>query len=249
VKTVTSDREKAECYWRLARAHLFLGERAESRGAGEDELLSWYAEGEKLAQMAVDADPSNHLAYYWKSTNIGKAGQVRGVLNSLFAAKTMRDLLSTVVELNPDHADSFYVLGQLYEQVPGSISFGNKDFAVSLGRKSIVLHQKELAEGIEEELDYDYYTEMAKHLLARNWSAQKRTKSLKKKKNSFDKASDVLEKSFYFEAVAEMESVSDSEEAIELLEWVVRELGAVADKTENQENDLKKAKEILAENQ
>lgn len=249
VKSVSSGSGRAECYWRLARVQLFLGETAEDRGAEEEELLGHFAEGERLGQMAIDSDPSNHLAYYWKSTNIGRAAQIRGVLNSLFSAKTMKDLLRTAVELNPEHADSFYVLGQLYEQVPGSISFGNKDFAVSLGRISLLFHEKELASGMEEEIDYDYYTESAKHLLARNWNESRRNKALENKQNSYDKAKDALERSFYYEGTVELKSLSDREEALELLRWVIHGLEAVPDRSENQNKDLTEAREILAENQ
>ena len=137
-------------------------------------------------------------------------------------------------------------LGQLYEQVPGSISFGNKDFAVSLGRKSLLLHEKELAMGMEEEIDYDYYTEMAKHLLARNWNVSKRLKAQKKKKGSYDQAKDTLERSFYYEGTVELKPLSDGEEALELLRWVIRGLEAVPDRSENQEKDLKEVRDVLA---
>ena len=112
-------REQAEIYWRLARAWLNLGDQAEDKGAKGDALLSFFAKGEELAQKGIEADPGNHLVYYWKSATAGRWGQVKGILNALSKARPMRDLLQKALSLRPDHADSYYVLGQLYEQVPG----------------------------------------------------------------------------------------------------------------------------------
>ncbi len=97
-----SGAEKAELHWRLARAWLNLGDEAEDRGIVDEELLAYFEQGEAQAQKAIDADPSNHLGYYWKSANIGRWGQIKGILNSLFKAKPMRDLLRQAVEAEPD---------------------------------------------------------------------------------------------------------------------------------------------------
>ena len=146
--------EKAELYWRLARAWLNLGDAAEDSGTVGQSLLSYFEEGEAAAQKAIEADTNNHLGYYWKSANMGRWGQIKGVLNALFKAKPMRDLLQQAVAAEPEHADSYYVLGQLYEQVPGfPVSFGDKDFAVSLGRKSLDLHEQQVRTGIEHSLN------------------------------------------------------------------------------------------------
>jgi tetratricopeptide (TPR) repeat protein len=242
--------EQAELYWRLARAILNLGDEAEDGGASEEEILAFFEEGEALAQKAIDADPNNHLGYYWKSANIGRWGQVKGILNSLFKAKPMRDLLEQAVSVEPEHADSYYVLGQLYEQVPGfPVSFGVEEYAVSLGRKSIDLREQQVKAGIEDELIYDYYTEMAKHLWERDWSASRRKREQSKMMKKYKSISDPMEKNFYYEAVVNLKDQSDEEEAFELIKWTIRELEATANRTGGQEDDLQEAKEELAARQ
>ena len=52
-----------------------------------------FEKGQEYADQAIAADPQNNLGYYWKSSNIGRWGQVKGILNSLFKAGPMRDLL------------------------------------------------------------------------------------------------------------------------------------------------------------
>jgi tetratricopeptide (TPR) repeat protein len=241
-----SGAEKAELHWRLARAWLNLGDEAEDSGAAEDALLAYFESGEAEAQRAIEADPKNHLGYYWKSANIGRWGQVKGILNSLFKAKPMRDLLQQALAVEPEHADSYYVLGQLFEQVPGfPVSFGDKDYAVSLGRKSLDLHEQQVRAGIEDEINYDFYTEMAKHLWERNYSAAKRGREQARKMSKYESASEPMEKNFYYEAVVSLKDMSDREEARKLINWVIRELQGLTGRTDSQNDDLKEAREVL----
>jgi len=246
IAEATSPTQKAELHWRAARAWLNLGDEAEDGGSAEEELLAFFERGEAEAEKAIQADPSNHLGYYWKSANIGRWGQVKGILNSLFKAKPMRDLLQQAVAVEPEHADSYYVLGQLFEQVPGfPVSFGDKDYAVSLGRKSIDLHERQVKAGIEEEINYDFYTEMAKHLWERNYTAARRAREQGRNKGKYDSNSDPMEKNFYYEAVVSLKEMSDREEALEMIKWVVRELQGLSGRTDSQDDDLKEALEVL----
>jgi tetratricopeptide (TPR) repeat protein len=239
--------QKAELYWRLARAWLNLGDQAEDKGIKGEALLAYFAKGEELSQQAADQDPNNYLAYYWKCANVGRWGQVKGILNSLAKAKPMRDLLRKTLSIRPDHSDSYYVLGQLYEQVPGSpLSFGDKDWAVSLGRKSVDLRAEQVKAGQEEELDYDFYTELAKHLWERNWSPARRLKEQAKKSAPYAAKTEPMEKNFYYEATVSLREISDREEARELAAWALSQMQALPQRTRSQEDDLKEAQELLA---
>jgi tetratricopeptide (TPR) repeat protein len=239
-------REQAEIYWRLARAWLNLGDQAEDKGVKGDALLAFFARGEELAQKGIEADPGNPLVYYWKSATVGRWGQVKGILNALAKAKPMRDLLHKALTLRPDHADSYYVLGQLFEQVPGGISFGDKDWAVSLGRKAVDLRELQVREGREPELVYDYYTELAKHLWERNWSAAKRQKEQPRKAAEYAARTDPMEKNSYYEGTLTLKDLSDREEARELVAWTVGQLQALPRRTQGEEDDLQEALEVQA---
>jgi tetratricopeptide (TPR) repeat protein len=244
-----SDEEKAEYLWRLSRSYLGRGDDAEERGDSKSEMLGIFTEGEALAENAIQSDPLNKFAYFWKAANIGRAGQIRGVLNSLFSARPMRNLLVKALEIDKEYADVYYVLGQMYEQLPGFISFGNKDFAVSLGRKAVDLHEEQLEAGIEDILNYDFYTELAKHLWARNWPPAKRKNEQRKKQSRHARARNALEDGVFYEGVSEIQDISDREEALSLIRWVIRELESIAGHTEDQEKDFEEAKEVIAEMQ
>jgi len=243
----SSGQEKAEIYWRLARAWLNIGDQAEEKGTKGDALLAYFAKGEELAQKGIDADPANHLPYYWKSATAGRWGQVKGIFNALSKAKPMRDLLHQALVIKPDHADSYYVLGQLYEQVPGGpISFGDKDWAVSLGRKGLDLRAQQVESGQEKELVYDYYTQLASHLWERNWNTARRQKEQARKAAQYAAKTDPMEKNCYYEGTLTLKNESDRQEARELLSWTIGQLEGLPSRTQGQEDDFKKARDLAA---
>jgi hypothetical protein len=240
--------EKAELYWRASRETLDLGDDAEDRKEPKDVILKYFEKGQEYADMAIAANPQNNLAYYWKSSNIGRWGQVKGILNSLFKAAPMKELLLKDLALDQNHSDAYYVLGQLYRELPGSpLSFGDADAAVSLGRLALDLRAKAVQEGTEKELDYSYYLQLAKSLWKRNLNTAKRTAGLAKKQEAWQAAKTPLEKGSAYEATTQLKAMSDREEARELVNWMIAELSKITSRTDGQNGDLEDAKETLAE--
>jgi hypothetical protein len=117
---------------------------------------------------------------------------------------------------------------------------------VSLGRKAADLRAAQVRAGEEEELVYDYYTELAKHLWERDWSAAKRQKGQAKKAAEYAAKSDPMEKNCYYEGSLSLKDQSDREEARELLAWTVGELQALPRRTQGEEDDLNEALEVQA---
>lgn len=247
LERASSGSDRAEVYWRLSRVRLSQGDRLNDRDAPDEEILARYEEGERYGQQAIDADSSNHLGYYWKASNIGKWGQTRGVLNSLFRAGEMRDLLVEAVNREPEHPDSYYVLGQLYAKVPGLISFGNTEFAVSLARKSIALHEEEMASGEEEEREHDYYIQLASHLMDRGWSERRRNREHDRLRREHREADGIMERSFRFEGTVDIPNLSDWEEARRLLTDTISRMERIDDPSASDERQLERAREHLAE--
>lgn len=245
----TTNQEKAEVFWRLSRVTLTLGDVAEEKGAKQPELLKCYEEGEKYADQAIASAPKIPISYYWKATNMGRWGQVKGVLNALGKVQPMLDQLKLGLAQAPEHADSFYVMQQLYVQVPGfPVSFGNKEYGVSLGRLAIELQQNDLKSGAIKVLNYDYYIELAKSLAERNWAAAKRTSEQAKMKEKYQSAKGAYEKGLYYEGSITLNNISDKEEALKLVQWVVQEMGNIPAEKKNraQRNDFNEAKALVA---
>jgi hypothetical protein len=239
-------RELADLYWRAARETLELGDAAEKDRKPQADILSLFTQGEGYADKAITADPQNDQGYFWKSANIGRWGQVRGIFDSLSKAAPMKDLLVKELAINPERSDPYFVLGQLYRELPGwPLSFGNIDAAVSLGRKAVEMRQAQVQAGTEKELVYNFYIELAKSLYKRDWSAAKRVSEQKAKAAKLAAAGTPLEKGSLYEATAVLQGMSDREEAKALVQITVSELGKLEELTAPQAKDFQKAKDLL----
>jgi hypothetical protein len=246
VPSASGGKEQAELYWRAARDTLEVGDLAEKAGKPRDEILAVFTTGEGYADKAIAADPGNDLGYYWKSANVGRWGQVKGILNALSKAAPMRDLLVKELSINPERADPYYVLGELYREVPGwPASFGNLDAAVSLGRRAVDTRQRQVQQGVEKEMDYNFATELAKTLYKRNWTAAARIAEQKKKAAKLAAAASPLEKGSLYEASVTLSGQSDREEAKALAQWVAAQLEKLPSLTAPQKKDLESAKNVL----
>jgi hypothetical protein len=239
-------RQKADLYWRASRDTMELGNASEKRKEPVAATLKVFDEGEAYADKAVAADPQYYLGYYWKTANMGRWGQVKGILDSLFRAQPIKEILLKDLALNAEHSDAYYVLGQFYRELPGwPVSFGNVDAAVSLGRKAVDLRASQVASGQERQLEYNFVTELAKTLAKRNWSADKRAKEQAVKRTKLAGAKDLLDRGFAYEGTVTLKPVSDREEARNLAQWAVAELEKLPARTAGQEEDLRKAREVL----
>jgi tetratricopeptide (TPR) repeat protein len=204
-----------------------------------------YDEGMDYADRAIEADPSNNLGYYWKASNLGRWGETRGILSSLSQAKPMRNLLVKSIERDPEHSQSYYVLGLLYARVPGGfISFGNTDYAVSLGRKARDLHLEEVREE-GEEMYHPVRIELASHLIDRGWNESKREREQRAQREERSSADGVLERSFYYEGTVDIPDMSDEEEARRILEAVEDELEGRAPEGSRKGRQLERTRELL----
>lgn len=235
----------AEVYWRRAAATLIIGDLADDAGASDEELLEIYARGEAYADEAIAADPRSPDAYYWKSAHIGRWGQTRGILNSLFRASDMRDLLEKTISLDPQHADAFFVLGQLYSKVPGMISFGDAAYGVSLGRRAVDLMEAEVASGDRNVSREAYYVELAASLINRGWNERRRFRRMSGVADSYRSASTPLERGYYYEGSLSLPSRSDEDEAREILQGVIRRMERASSLLPSEERRLKQARELL----
>jgi tetratricopeptide (TPR) repeat protein len=246
VSSASDPREQAELYWRASRETLEIGDAADKAGKPQNDVLAIFTEGQGYADKAIAADPRNDLGYYWKSANIGRWGQVKGVLNALFEAAPMKDLLVKELSLNAERTDPYYVLGELYRELPGwPVSFGNLDAAVSFGRRAVDARPQQVQQGVEKELVYNFYTELAKTLYKRNWSSSTRKAEQKNKAAKLASASTVLDKASLYEATVTLSDQSDRQEAKALVQWVVAQLDGASTITAPEKKDLQKAKDVL----
>lgn len=219
--------EKAEILWRLSRNTLTLTDDIEKTSENKQARLDGYSKAESLAQESVNLVES-YNAYHWLASAIGRIGQVNGPLNSLGKAKPMRSLVEKVQnDFYADYTDSWYVLGILYNQLPGGpISFGDKDFAISYMRRCV-----DTQDNINRN-NLTNYLELAQQLADRDWSASKRAKEFDKMQKKYNSNSVPTEKMKYYEgkdgkngkpfySSVTLDKISDKQEAVMVLKYAL----------------------------
>ncbi|MCF7933695.1 MAG: hypothetical protein K9M84_14250 [Spirochaetia bacterium] len=246
----SSKEEKAGYLWRMARFQLFIADDREREGASKSELLDLYDRGRDFAGDAVALFPSAD-AYYWKSSNVGKWGETKGILDSLAKAKPMRTDLLKVIDFDPEYADAWYVFGRLYMLLPGwPISFGNGSYAVSFTRRSIDTYTGE-------DLKISYYQSLAETLWSRDSSDGELRKKFSSMASSYRKEKDLFDKMKYYEgslgesfrpeySSMTIGQMSDREEAVAILRWVIDAYDRLPAPTRGETNSIEEVKELLA---
>ena len=131
---------KYQCFWRLARSISYIDDYME---AERDTKLKLYEKGRAYAEQAVAIRPDGSEGYYWSGVVLGKAAELRGVLESLFAVGPIEKNMKKVIELSPDWARSYFVLARLYRKAPPYISVGNINKAYTMIQKARALDSKD----------------------------------------------------------------------------------------------------------
>jgi len=247
----STDREKAEIYWRMAKFQLNITDDLEDEGADSATLLEMFDKGGGFAEKAIELYPSAD-AYFWHSSNVGRWGETKGILDSLFKAGPMKDDLLKVIEYDPNYADAWYVFGRLYLLLPGwPLSFGNVVSSVSFARRSIDLYE-------EDELKISYYKSLAEILWKRNWDSRKRDREIKKNESRYNSAKNEHDRQSYFEAYLspdyipeyagkKLKDMSDREEAQIIADWLLAEYAKIPDPDKGDRNNIQEVREMMAE--
>lgn len=107
--------DDAEALWRHARGLVRAGERARSKG----EAIGIYERAEAEALRAVALSSGSADAWFTAGFAMGRRGEARGMMNSLFIIKPLRRDMEAALRLAPCHAGAHHLLGELFWQLPG----------------------------------------------------------------------------------------------------------------------------------
>lgn len=89
------------------------------RATTREQKLEAYGRGRQAGLRAVELAPKNATAHFWYATNSGRWGQTNGVIRSLFLLHTVREHLTTALELDPNLTGAHVVIGYVHYEVPG----------------------------------------------------------------------------------------------------------------------------------
>ncbi|MFW6363583.1 MAG: hypothetical protein ACOC0D_07020 [Spirochaeta sp.] len=219
-----SDVPLLEIVWRLAQATQYAAEDAWSRDRDKEIIDDWFAQSEQWVRLTVEIAPEEHHGYFWKAALIAQQAQVRGPLNSLFAAPEMRDLLIQASELEPQAGHIYYAASYLYHLLPRMISFGDRDAAVSLARAGL-WHQRVMQEQrIVPKVTEGFPLQLARALWTRNWSHERRVQGQREKRSELTRTDHPFERAMLFEGSRSIPDVGDREEALQIIAEVEQRL-------------------------
>lgn len=132
-QALEAEPESYHALWRLARAYEWQGKLAKK------DKLPLLEKGKAYVERALKVQ-DGWEAHYWNAALIGRIGEAKGILNSLFMVKPMKAELDRAIALNPRDAGSHYVLSLLYWKVPGPpLSIGNKQKALEEAKLAVKL--------------------------------------------------------------------------------------------------------------
>lgn len=244
--TVTAPKARAEIYWRLARGTFDVANAGQDATGSGRPYLALYERSENYANKAIELDPTGAKGYYWKAACVGVIAQIHNLIRAFLSAGTVRDLLFKAARLDPSDGEIWYVLGQIYSQIPGfPLSFGNTAYAVSLGRKGLRARMTQVERGTEPNVPEDYYIELARELSRRNWSEAERKREQPQEAREYRTTTNPVTKNFYYEGVVQIPNLSDHAEAIRIEKSVVARLESLRHRTQTQAYDLSNARHDL----
>ena len=108
------------------------------RARTPEDKLAAYEQGREAAKRAVELAPRNAAAHFWHGVHIGRWGQTKGAVRSLFLLPTLKQEIATAMELDPTFPPVYSLAGSVYFEVPGLFG-GDLDKAEQMFRKSLEL--------------------------------------------------------------------------------------------------------------
>jgi tetratricopeptide (TPR) repeat protein len=134
-KILEQNPKDVEAMTLLSRVWLTYGDVA---AKDKNEKLRAYENGRDIAKKAMELSPKNPDAHFWYTANMGRWGQTRGVLKSLFLVSQVKEQLNLILALDPNYVPALEVYGVLYYELPGFLG-GNLEMSEKYIRQAIKL--------------------------------------------------------------------------------------------------------------
>jgi tetratricopeptide (TPR) repeat protein len=99
----------------LAHVQFLVGD---VRAVTAEDKLAAYERGREIGRRAVELAPRSPDAHLWYAINTARWGETRGVLRSLFLLPTIREELTTLLELDPRSVRAHVLTGNVLLEVP-----------------------------------------------------------------------------------------------------------------------------------
>jgi hypothetical protein len=95
-KVLAVDSKKYDARWKISRSCKFLGDYYPN-----DDRVTVLEKGEKYARHAIEIDPGKVEGHFWLGVCLGRIGEERGILNSLFLVGPIKDEMEKCLAIDP----------------------------------------------------------------------------------------------------------------------------------------------------
>ncbi len=127
--------------WREGRSLIRLAEK-ETLTEKQVEILK---QARKDLEASLKMNASQPDAHYWLGVALGRIGQTRGILRSLFLLEPLRREMRETLSLDPRYEPALHVLGEVYLELPQFVG-GNLKKAVARFKEARALNPNDLVD-------------------------------------------------------------------------------------------------------
>jgi tetratricopeptide (TPR) repeat protein len=114
-KVLDQEPQHVRALYELSHVYFLLGDKA----ASKEDKVNLYTTGMEHGKEAKKADDKCAEAHFWYMVNMGRIGQTKGVLNSLFMVPDIREEIDKVLKIDPEHTGALDAKAMLYFELPG----------------------------------------------------------------------------------------------------------------------------------
>jgi|UniRef100_A0A7V3RHY6 tetratricopeptide (TPR) repeat protein len=192
---VQKEAENLRAHYELSKVCYLMGDAQKNK----EDKLKFYNQGIEYGKKAIRIDKNSIWAHFWYMVNLGRSGQLKGVLNSLGIVSEVKKEIEIVLKLNPRHAGAMDAYAMLYYELPRFMG-GNLNKSIEYLNKAI-------------EIDSNYtvlYVDMAKVYIKK--------KEYEKARWFLNKVLDIKNPTFEADYI-----LDDRPEALKLLELIKKE--------------------------
>ena len=104
------------------------------RGSTSDAKIQAYERGRQVADLALQREPGNADARFWRAANLGRWLE-RNRLRGATQVGSLRDEMQVIIRDRPDYAGAYGFLGYFYYRAPWP--WGNRDEAMKMFRQGL----------------------------------------------------------------------------------------------------------------
>lgn len=138
-----------ELYWKISRCYIDIGEHLPSNTQEErNQQENIYKKALLYADSAVQVNPNGSMGYTRRAIANGRIALFKGIWDNVSIVKKTKSDLDRAIELDPNNATAYYVLGRTHTKVsekskvirwPLGLAWANLEDAVKCYEKAISL--------------------------------------------------------------------------------------------------------------